>query len=70
VDKLAENAAALAEKHALRGYDAMQLAVALRTNARRLAKGASAITLVSADVTLNAAAVAEGLAVDNPNNHP
>jgi hypothetical protein len=48
----------------------MQLAVALRTNARRLAKGASAITLVSADVTLNAAAVAEGLAVDNPNNHP
>ena len=28
------------------------------------------LTLVSADNDLNAAAMTEGLAVDNPNNHP
>lgn len=67
---LVENAAALAEKHVLRGYDAVQLAAALQINSDRLAAGAPPVTLVSADATLNAAALAEGLAVDNPNNHP
>ncbi len=67
---LVENAAALAEKHVLRGYDAVQLAAALQINSDRLAAGTLAITLISADVTLNAAALAEGLAVDNPNHHP
>ena len=70
VNPLIEKAALLAEKHALRGYDAVQLAAALQVNARRLAKGATPITLISADIALNAAAVAEGLAVDNPNSHP
>ncbi len=43
----------------------MQLAAALDTRARL-----SALTLLSADADLNAAAQAEGLAVDDPNRHP
>ena len=60
----------LAEKHALRGYDAVQLACALAANARRLSKGALPLALISADVDLNAAAAAEGMVVDDPNHHP
>jgi len=59
----------LAERHALRGSDAVQLAAALEANADCLAQGVS-LTLVSADAELNAAAVAEGLAMDDPNLHP
>ncbi|MEP7342196.1 MAG: type II toxin-antitoxin system VapC family toxin [Acidobacteriota bacterium] len=69
-NRLIERAAALAEKHVLRGYDAVQLAAALETNDRRLAIGASPLTLISADDALNAAAMLEGLSVDNPNLHP
>jgi uncharacterized protein len=59
----------LAQRYGLRGYDAVQLASALEVDAlaRRLA---SAITVVSADEELNAAAVNEGLVVANPNSHP
>ncbi|MBC7856454.1 MAG: type II toxin-antitoxin system VapC family toxin [Pirellulaceae bacterium] len=60
----------LAETHTLRGYDAVQLACALAANARRQAMGGSALTLISADIELNAAATMEGLAVDDPNRHP
>jgi predicted nucleic acid-binding protein len=67
---LIEQAADLAENHALRGYDAMQLAAALAINNERIASGLSAITLISADGALNAAAITEGLAVDDPNAHP
>jgi Predicted nucleic-acid-binding protein, contains PIN domain len=67
---LVEEAARLAEKHALRGYDAVQLAAALAANSNRLAVGARPLILVSADADLNIAAQAEGLAVDNPNNYP
>jgi len=63
-------AARLAEKHALRGYDAIQLAAALQTQAKRTVRGLPPLTLLSADTDLNAAAVSEGLTVDNPNNHP
>jgi predicted nucleic acid-binding protein len=67
---LIEEAMEMAERHALRGYDAVQLAAALRVRNRRLAQNLSAPILVSADAALNAAALAEGLAVDDPNNHP
>lgn len=67
---LVEAAAALAEKYVLRAYDAVQLAAVLQVNSERLTDGGTPITLVSADVTLNAAALAEGLAIDNPNHHP
>jgi uncharacterized protein len=62
---LVTQAAALARTHALRGYDAVQLAAALEVHAQ-----APSLTLLSADAGLNAAAAAEGLLVDNPNNHP
>ncbi len=68
-ESLIIEAARLAEKHALRGYDAVQLAAALETNAKRAARKLPSLTLLSADTDLNAAAIAEGLTVDNPNNH-
>lgn len=59
----------LAESHALRGYDAVQLAAALEVNERCLALSIPALTLVSADTALNAAAGLEGLTVADPNVH-
>ncbi|MBI3740842.1 MAG: hypothetical protein HY257_03675 [Chloroflexi bacterium] len=55
-------------KHPLKGYDAIQLAVALalRTNLQR---EDLAFTFVSADATLLQAAHAEQLATDNPLDH-
>lgn len=59
---------AIAEAHALRGYDAVQLGAALELNMRRLALGAtSLLTFVTADDDLLSAAAAEGLITDNPN---
>jgi predicted nucleic acid-binding protein len=69
-DAVIQLAMQLAENHALRGYDAVQLAAALEVHHSRLAYGLPAPIFVSADVTLNAAAGAEGLAVDDPNAHP
>ena len=66
--KLIGQACTVAEKHALRGYDAVQLAAALQVKAAYAAAGLY-VTLVSADLDLNTAAMAEGLAVDNPNTH-
>lgn len=60
----------LAETHALRGYDAVQLAAAMDVNTHWLHLGMPALTLVSADADLNASALTEGLAVEDPNDHP
>lgn len=65
-----DSAMVLAETHALRGYDAVQLAAALELRADCLAIGIPAPTLISADVDLNLAAIAEGLVADDPNAHP
>ncbi len=65
-----EKATDLADKHALRGYDAVQLAAALTANDARLAIGATPLIFVSADTALNRAALAEGLNAENPNLHP
>lgn len=67
---LIESAISLAETHALRGYDAVQLAAALEVNIDSMALGMASTTLISADADLNAAATAEGLAIDDPNTHP
>lgn len=67
---LLADAEVLANTHGLRAYDAMQLAIAREVHGRRLAQGLSGVTLVSADRELNAAANAEGLPVDDPNQHP
>ncbi len=61
-----EEAASLASRHLLRGYDAVHLAVALDTNARGVAEGRPPLTLVSADRELNVAAGAEGIEVLDP----
>jgi predicted nucleic acid-binding protein len=63
-------AAALANSHALRAYDAIQLGAALELNAGRLFVGLPPLVFVSADQDLNAAAAAEGLVVEDPNRHP
>ena len=60
----------LANTHALRAYDAVQLAAALEINHLEQDAGFAPLTLVSADHALNIAAVAEGLSVDDPNLHP
>jgi predicted nucleic acid-binding protein len=60
----------LAEAHGLRAYDAVQLAATADLDRDRSAHGLSRLTLISADQELNAAAIAEGIDVDDPNLHP
>jgi len=64
-----EDAMELAERHPLRGYDAVQLAAATQIRRMRTAVGLSAPTFVSADTTLNGCAEEEGFAVEDPNEH-
>lgn len=73
-DPLVASAAVLTGRYPLRAYDAIQLAAALEVNGQIQALGPQtavllAMTMVGADRNLNNAAAAEGLAVDNPNNH-
>jgi uncharacterized protein len=67
---LFNDAMRLANTHALRAYDAVQLAAALEIRQQRQKAGLGPVTLISADQALNAAAAAEGLPVDDPNSHP
>lgn len=67
--RLITQAMRLAETYVLRGYDAVQLAAVLTVHTARETQGLSPLTLVSADRELNAAAVATGLLVDDPNIH-
>ena len=68
-ESLVSRAMTLAERHTLRGYDAVQLAATLELQAVRTALSLPAITFVCADNQLNNAAGAEGLTTDNPNEH-
>ncbi len=68
--QIVEQGISLAEKYGLRGYDTTQLAVASAVKNRLLKSGIISLTFISADNELNQAAQAEGLTVDNPNNHP
>ncbi|MCP9496820.1 MAG: type II toxin-antitoxin system VapC family toxin [Pyrinomonadaceae bacterium MAG19_C2-C3] len=63
------HAEALAPKHYLRGYDAVQLAAALEADDERSRMGLSSLTMVTADKGLIQAAPLEGLTVDNPELH-
>lgn len=72
---IVEVAMDLAERHPLRGYDSVQLAVALRVHARMsaLATGVPGVTLpvlITSDKAMQSAARAEGIAVDDPGAHP
>lgn len=59
-----------AQNRFLRGYDAVQLAVAWGLHTVRQMLGLPVLTLVSADNDLNAAATDEGLTVENPHTYP
>jgi len=61
-------AAHLTQRHPLKAYDAVQLAVALR-HSRALAARHLVLTFVSGDATLVTAAQSEGLPTDNPFDH-
>ena len=67
---LVTDAMRLANTHALRAYDAVQLAAALEINRKEQDAGFSPVALISADQTLNTAAAAEGIPVDDPRSHP
>jgi predicted nucleic acid-binding protein len=69
-DVLLRQAVQLAQSYGLRGYDAVQLAACRQLNRLRVEAGLRPIVFVSADRELNAAALAEGLAVEDPNLHP
>jgi len=66
---LIDTAMQLTQRHRLRGYDAVQLAAALDASRAATAAGLPGLTFVSADSDLNAAASAEGLQADDPNQH-
>jgi uncharacterized protein len=63
------HAADLVEKHKLRAYDAIQLAVAIELFGDYQTQGIQ-ITFVSADNELLTAANAESLQIENPTNYP
>jgi hypothetical protein len=69
-DRLIQIAMQLAETHALRGYDAVQLAAARTIWQQRALMGQSVLIFVSADAALNTAASVEGLLADDPNAYP
>lgn len=69
-EPLIQRAMGLTKIYRLRGYDAIQLAAALELSGALAALGLPSPLFISADNDLNAAASAEGLAVDNPNIHP
>ena len=62
-------ACALLERYPLRAYDATHLATALGAQQFLSSQSNLSLTFLSADDRLNQAAAAEGLAVDNPNQH-
>lgn len=66
---LLDKAMKLASKHALRGYDAVQLSSVLESNCERISQNLPPLILVSADTELNTTAQTEGLSVENPNNY-
>jgi uncharacterized protein len=59
----------LANTHALRAYDAVQLAAALEINQKEQDAGFAPVTLISADQALNDGATTEGLTVEDPSTH-
>ena len=69
-ESLINTAMRLAEAHALRGYDSVQLAAALELQVVRASFALPPLTFVSADKQPNAVATVEGLTVENPNDHP
>lgn len=65
--ELIERAMSLAEKHALRGYDAVQLATAVEVQKVCKTLNMSGPIMVSSDEALNEAAKKENIVVEDPN---
>ena len=61
---------ALTSRQKLRGYDAIQLAVALTLNTALVGQQLPPLTFICADRDLLTAASSEGLLIDNPNQYP
>jgi predicted nucleic acid-binding protein len=59
----------LTQRHPLRGYDAIHLATALILNKSLLDDELPPLVFLSADIVLCKAAQAEGLLVEDPNEH-
>lgn len=70
VPTIIDDAMLLARRYGLRGYDAVHLAAALDVHRTHVSLQSPSLTFVSADNDQLGAATTEGLAVDNPNNHP
>ncbi len=67
IDKpIVDTAVDLTQRHPLRGYDAVQLAVALSVNEELIELELPVLAFVAADAALLAAAEAEGLGVKDP----
>ncbi len=64
-----DDAEGLAKRYGLRAYYAVQLSAALDTRRIISQVESNELTLVSADLELNEAALAEGLKVEDPNSH-
>lgn len=60
----------LLENHALRAYDAIQLATAIESDQRLQTMGLSPLIFLSADKRLLSVATSVGLITDNPENYP
>ncbi|MBI2942279.1 MAG: type II toxin-antitoxin system VapC family toxin [Chloroflexi bacterium] len=67
---IVERARILLEHYPLRAYDAVQLASALATRDALQSAGLAAPIFLAADERLLSAAQAEGLATDDPREHP
>lgn len=68
-NRIALKALDLLGRYRLRAYDAIQLASVMTLNQRASGIG-TMVQFIASDTRLLHAAAAEGLTVDNPNNHP
>lgn len=68
-DQVVRRAMDVAERHALRGYDAVHLAAAMTLRDLRLTGGLPPIIFVSADQEQLETAVHKGFTVEDPNQH-
>jgi len=68
--EICDRAGDLACTHPLRAYDAIQLSCALSVRDEAITLGLDVPTFVCADANLLTIAGNEGLAVENPNQHP
>ena len=68
-ETVSDRAMTLAQRHSLRGYDAVQLAGALELASVRHELGLTRLTFICADVALNEVGESEGVPTDDPNSH-